>query len=94
ERVARGLGACNALLLRGHGCVVVGGSVAATVMASIYLRDNAAIQTEAMRMGEPRYLSTEEARAASRVMGSGLVIERAWNYWVRRARQAMPDLAV
>lgn len=93
ERVARVLGQSRALLLRGHGCVVVGGSVPSLVMASIYLRDNAAIQLQALALGEPKYLSKEEGRAATRVTESALVIERAWSYWVRRAKRAMPDLA-
>jgi ribulose-5-phosphate 4-epimerase/fuculose-1-phosphate aldolase len=92
ERLARVLGKARALLLRGHGCVVVGANVPALVMASIYLRDNAAIQLSAMALGEPKYLSYEEGRAATRVTESGLVVERAWTYWVGRARRAMPDL--
>jgi 3-hydroxy-2-methylpyridine-4,5-dicarboxylate 4-decarboxylase len=92
ERVARVLGNARALLLRGHGCVVVGASVPTLVMASIWLRDNAAIQLQALALGEPKYLSYEEGRAATRVTETALVVERAWGYWARRARKAMPDL--
>lgn len=92
ERVARVLGSHRAMLMRGHGCVVVGENVPALVLASIYLRDNAAIQLEAVALGTPKYLSYEEGRAATRVMLSSVPLERAWNYWVGRARKAMPDL--
>lgn len=92
ERVARVLGQARALLLRDHGCCVVGGSVPSMVMASIYLRDNAAIQLQAIQLGEPKYLSYEEGRQAAIVMGSSLALERAWGYWVGRAKRAMPDL--
>ena len=92
ERVARVLGDKRVLLLRGHGCVVVGESVASMVMTAIYLRDNAAIQFQAMQMGQPKFLSHEEARQAARVLGSALALERAWTYWVERAKKAMPDL--
>jgi ribulose-5-phosphate 4-epimerase/fuculose-1-phosphate aldolase len=92
ERVARVLGSARALLMRGHGCVVVGASIASLMMASIYLRDNAAVQLQAMALGQPKYLSYEEGRAATRVNERGLALERAWSYWVGRAKKAMPDL--
>ena len=92
ERVARVLGNKRALLLRGHGCVVVGESAERMVMGAIYLRDNAAIQYQAMQMGQPKYLSYEEGRQADIITQSGIVIDRAWTYWVRRAKKAMADL--
>jgi ribulose-5-phosphate 4-epimerase/fuculose-1-phosphate aldolase len=92
ERVARVLGNKRALLMRGHGCIVVGESAASMVMGAVYLRDNAAIQLQAMQMGQPKYLSYEEGRQASTVMGSALALERAWTYWVGRAKKTMPDL--
>jgi ribulose-5-phosphate 4-epimerase/fuculose-1-phosphate aldolase len=92
ERVARVLGDKRALLLRGHGCVVVGESTQRMVMGAIYLRDNAAIQFQAMQMGQPKYLSYEEGRQANIITTSAVVVERAWTYWVRRAKKAMPDL--
>ena len=92
ERVARVLGQARAMLLRDHGCCVVGEHTAAMVMASIYLRDNAAIQLNAIRLGEPKYLSYEEGRQAWKVMCSALAMERAWTYWVGRAKKAMPDI--
>jgi 3-hydroxy-2-methylpyridine-4,5-dicarboxylate 4-decarboxylase len=92
ERVARVLGNKKALLLRGHGCVVVGESAERMVRGAIYLRDNAAIQFQAMQMGQPKYLSYEEGRQADIINQSTVVVERAWTYWVRRAKKAMPDL--
>jgi ribulose-5-phosphate 4-epimerase/fuculose-1-phosphate aldolase len=92
ERVARVLGDKRVLLLRGHGCVVIGESAASMVMTAIYLRDNAAIQFQAMQMGQPKYLSYEEARQAAKVMSSAVAMERAWTFWAERARKAMPDL--
>lgn len=92
ERVARVLGNSRAMLLRDHGCNVVGESVPIMVMCSIYLRDSAEIQQRALQIGQPKYLSYEEARQASKVMSSQIATERAWGYWVRRAKKAMPDL--
>lgn len=92
ERVARVMGNARAMLLRDHGCNVVGESVQIMVMCSIYLRDNAEIQQRALQIGQPKYLSYEEARQASKVMASQIATERAWAYWVRRAKKAMADL--
>jgi len=92
DRVARVMGKARALLLRDHGCNVVGESVPRMVMASIYLRDNAAIQQRALALGQPKYLSHEEARQAAKMMFSPMGLERAWGYWVDRAKKAMPDL--
>lgn len=89
ERIARVMGNSKALLLRDHGCNVVGESVQSMTMVAIYLRDNAEIQYRALQLGEPKYLSYEEARQASRVQGSAIAIERAWSYWVSRAKKAM-----
>lgn len=92
ERVTRVLGNKRALLMRGHGCVVVGESIPRMVMGSIYLRDSAILQYQAMQIGYPKYLSYEEGRQANLVMAAALVVERAWGYWVKRAAKAMPDL--
>lgn len=92
ERLARVMGKSKALLMRGHGCVVVGESVPAMVMAAIHLRDNATIQLWALQLGQPKYLSYEEGRQASKVMGATMALERSWTCWVGRAKKAMPDL--
>ena len=92
ERVARVLGKARALLLRDHGCCVVGDSVPTMVMAAIFLRDNAAIQYQAIQMGEPKYLSYEEGRQATKIMESELAVQRAWNFWMSRAKKNMPEL--
>lgn len=92
ERVASALGQSRAVLLRGHGCCVVGDSVQSMTMAAIYLRDNAEIQLRALQLGKPKYLSPEEGKQSSKVMLGQLALDRAWNYWRKRAETAMPDI--
>jgi ribulose-5-phosphate 4-epimerase/fuculose-1-phosphate aldolase len=92
ERVARTLENARAVLLRDHGACVVGDSVPTMVMASIFLRDNAKLQYQAIQLGDPKYLSDEEARQATKIMESDIAVQRAWSYWVSRAKKAMPDL--
>ncbi len=84
ERIARAIGSKRALLLRGHGAVVVGSNLKEVVMGSIYLALNAHIQYQAIQLGQPKYLSYEEGRAATEKMLSDLVLDRAWEYWQRR----------
>ena len=94
ERIARALGSSRALLMRGHGCVVVGDSIQSMVMAAINLRDNAQVQLWAMQLGQPKFLSYEEGRQARKIaQESAVALGRAWEYWVARAKKAMPDIA-
>lgn len=88
ERVARTLGNKRALLLRGHGVVVVGSSLEEVVMSSIYLATNAEIQYRSMMLGSPKYLSYEEGRAAMEVMFGPVPLERAWGYWADRVEKS------
>lgn len=85
ERVARKLGNARALLLRGHGVIVVGTSIEEVVMSSIYLVVNAEVQYKAMQLGTPKYLSYEEARECTENNFSDIALYRAWDYWVARA---------
>ncbi len=87
ERVARVLGDKRALLLRGHGVIVVGESIEITVMSSIYLSFNAEMQYRSMQLGNPKFLSVEEGRAIEEVMTSPLALDRIWDYLVARAEK-------
>lgn len=84
ERIARTLNDKRALLLRGHGVIVVGADLRETVMGSIYITYNAQVQLQSLQLGTPKYLSYEEGRAATEIMFSDLPLERAWNYWKAR----------
>jgi ribulose-5-phosphate 4-epimerase/fuculose-1-phosphate aldolase len=86
--LARSLGNRAAALMRGHGCVVCGSSVRQAVMTAIYLRINARLQMQAMRMGEVRYLSPGEIAARENSGDVGFV--RSWEYL--RVRAGCTDL--
>jgi len=93
ERIACHLGNRRAHLLRGHGCDIVAETIPALVASAIYLRDNAAIQFQALQLGKPIYLSEEEAiKAMDRALLSSVPLERMWGYWVARAKRNMPDI--
>lgn len=82
ERVARCLGDKKAILLRGHGVIVTGESLRKCVMNSIFMVIDAENQYNAIRIGEPTYLSYEEARACDKkTWNMDISQERAWNFW-------------
>ena len=71
-----------AVLLRGHGAVVVAPSLHVVVGRAYYMNMNARLQREALLLGgQVTYLETEEARKAAPQDG----FERAWAYWKERA---------
>lgn len=88
-RVAQTLGACRGMLMRGHGCNVVGENIPWAVQAVIALRDNVAMQLVLQQLGPFSSLDPQEAEIVSRAISEP---KRGWNYWVSRAMRAMPDL--
>ena len=86
DDLAAHLAANTAVLMRCHGCTVVGRTVHEAVRASIYLRVNARLQCEAMRMGPVQYLSQGEIDATG-VFTSGPT-SRVWEYWSDRAKRS------
>jgi ribulose-5-phosphate 4-epimerase/fuculose-1-phosphate aldolase len=83
--LARTLGDAPVALMRGHGDVVVGGSVREVVFRAIYTEVNARLESEALRLGggQVSFLTEEEARAAAET-NSG-VIGRPWELWKAKA---------
>jgi len=82
EALATTLGDNAVALLRGHGNVVVGDSVKQAVFRAIYTEGNARLQAQAMQMGEPVYLSEDEARNSAETNAGQ--IERPWELWKRK----------
>ena len=67
-------------LMRGHGCVTVGTTIAEAVYRAMYLEENAKLQREAMSLdGPPTYLSVEEGRRANETVMK--TIARPWELW-------------
>jgi HCOMODA/2-hydroxy-3-carboxy-muconic semialdehyde decarboxylase len=81
--LAVALGDKPVILMRGHGATMVGTSIKHVVYRAIYAALNAALQMEALRLGEPMFLSPEEAVLAAERNDKAL--ERAWALWQREA---------
>ena len=80
--LAKSLGGCSCVLMRGHGSTVVGTSVEQVVYRAIYAEINAKLQLQAATLGPATYLSEREAELAAAV--NDTQIQRAWDLWRRR----------
>ncbi len=82
DALATVLGDEPAVLMRGHGATIVGGNLREAVFRAVYTAQNAALQADAMRLGEVTFLSDLEALRSSETNAGQ--IERAWSLWSRR----------
>jgi HCOMODA/2-hydroxy-3-carboxy-muconic semialdehyde decarboxylase len=85
EDLAKTLGSAGAALMCGHGCVIAAPSLREAVLNAIYIKVNARLQAEAMALGPVRYLTEGEIKLTQAVVNSQNALQRAWEYWARRA---------
>src|SRR5579862_8137138 len=81
--LAKTLGTSMAVLMRGHGFTVVGGSLHEAVYNAINTDLNARVEMDALRLGSVAYLSEGEAVAVSKTHNASL--KRSWKVWAKRA---------
>jgi HCOMODA/2-hydroxy-3-carboxy-muconic semialdehyde decarboxylase len=86
EALAKTLGGAAVALMRGHGSVTVGASVKQVVYRAIYAEVNAALQSDAMRLGDINFLTPAEAAAAALMNDEHL--DRPWQLWKLAAARA------
>jgi ribulose-5-phosphate 4-epimerase/fuculose-1-phosphate aldolase len=84
--LAQTLGSRNIVLMRGHGSTVVGFNLRQAVYRAVYAELNARLQSEALRLGAPTYLTPEEATESAKANDSQQ--DRSWNLWKRAVREA------
>jgi ribulose-5-phosphate 4-epimerase/fuculose-1-phosphate aldolase len=82
DDLAKVLGDHVVVLMRGHGSVAVGKSIQEAVFRAVYAEVNSRIQMDAMKLGDVKYLSQEEAAKAAATVGAQ--IGRSWDLWKRR----------
>ena len=87
--LARSLGAATYALMRGHGSVAVGASIKQVVYRAIYAEVNARLQSEAMRLGEIRFLNERESMNATQTIDT--VLDRPWALWKQRVNPCRRD---
>ena len=80
KALARTLGKCECVLMRGHGMTVVAENIPEVVFRAIYTEMNAKLQMNAARLEGPlTFLSDEEGRRATQ--SNRPTIERPWELW-------------
>jgi ribulose-5-phosphate 4-epimerase/fuculose-1-phosphate aldolase len=81
--LADSLGSASFVLMRGHGSTTVAPSLKLAVYRAVYAEVNARIQAQALQLGDPVYLTPEEAAAA--MASTEGQVERPWNLWKAEA---------
>jgi len=79
------LGAERMVLMRGHGFSAAARTLIELVKMAVYIPRNARILTEALRLGEVKYLTQGEIDIRSSVDPNVSHNRRAWEYWSLRA---------
>jgi ribulose-5-phosphate 4-epimerase/fuculose-1-phosphate aldolase len=83
--LARGMGGSNSVLMRGHGCVVVGASIKQAVLNAIYFKINASLVLQCLQIGDDiTYLSDGEIELTKKIVYADNSVTRMWDYWSRR----------
>ena len=84
KALARSLGKCHCVLMRGHGMTVTGDSVPEAVFRAIYTEMNARLQLQAETLEGPiQFLSDTEGKRSSAANRGTL--ERPWELWKKAA---------
>jgi ribulose-5-phosphate 4-epimerase/fuculose-1-phosphate aldolase len=83
--IAAILGHAKAVILRGHGAVVVGKNIRESCILGLYLEESARLQVEAMKLGEPKFVSQTEAERIAKRTFKPASTERAWEHFANQA---------
>jgi ribulose-5-phosphate 4-epimerase/fuculose-1-phosphate aldolase len=78
------LGNAKALMLRGHGAVVVGQSIREVCMLALFLEESARLQTEATKLGAPMFIEPDEAERIAKRTFKPTSVERAWDHFAAK----------
>ena len=83
--LAKCLGNANVVLMRGHGCSVVGPNIKGATLGAVYLQVSASVQLQSMPLGDVRYLTEGETEQCTEMFYSDLAVDRAWENLATRA---------
>lgn len=76
--LAKSLGQASVILMRGHGCSVVGPHIKGATMTAVYLQISASVQLQSMALGDVRYLTPGETENCTEMFYSDLSMDRVW----------------
>ena len=80
------MGDASVVLMRGHGCSVVGTSIKEATLTSVYLQISATVQLQSIPLGNVRYLTPGETEQCTNMFYSDLSVDRAWENLTRRVK--------
>jgi ribulose-5-phosphate 4-epimerase/fuculose-1-phosphate aldolase len=87
RELAKSIGSCACVLMRGHGMTVVGESIPEAVFRSVYTQTNANLQMLAAQLDGPiDFLSDEEGKRATAT--NRATLDRPWELWKAKANEA------
>jgi len=84
DEVAERLGEHPAVMLRNHGDIVVDESIEQCCMGAIWMEKAAALQYHACALGEPSFMSKDEAEHTRKQTIAGKAYGRSWDHFVWR----------
>ncbi|MDP2604429.1 MAG: class II aldolase/adducin family protein [Deltaproteobacteria bacterium] len=84
--IAQILGPAKAVILRGHGAVVVGQSIREACILALYLEESARLQVETLKLGTPKFFSRQEAERIAKRTFKPASTERAWEHFQSKIR--------
>ena len=87
DAVARALGPGRAVLLLGHGAVVVGEDVETVFTTSIWLEENAKHLVRSTALGTPRVFTEEVARRVRDSLWQPTILLKTWNHYVAKGQR-------
>jgi ribulose-5-phosphate 4-epimerase/fuculose-1-phosphate aldolase len=88
DALAEALGGARAVIMRGHGSVVVGESTRAAVAGGVYLEENADRLWHAAAIGTPRAMSREECDRVVAQSWTRAAHKKVWDHLVAEASAA------
>jgi ribulose-5-phosphate 4-epimerase/fuculose-1-phosphate aldolase len=86
EDIAKTLGKGRAILQQGHGATVVGKDLQEALLGAIYLEEAMRMDYVTHQMGQPDYLSEEEATMITGQIYKQRSQDKAWNHYVDKVR--------
>ena len=81
EQLAKALGHARAIIIRGHGSVVVAESIKSLFFACVYFERNAERLREAYQIGNPQPLPLEELEEMRQWLSKERVHGKIWDYY-------------
>jgi L-ribulose-5-phosphate 4-epimerase len=92
EHLARALGNARAVIIRGHGSVVVAESIKSLFFACIYFERNAERLREAYQIGNPQPLPPEELEEMRQWLSKERVHDKIWDYYASMIDHSNPAI--